>query len=75
MKTLQIATFGTDGQDAIAFGIKNFPIHKLILICFHEDKNKLSLIYSISILISFFNFSKGRGFSKNLSILSSENLS
>lgn len=40
MKTLQIATFGTDGQDAIAFGIKNFPIHKLILICFHEDKNK-----------------------------------
>ncbi len=40
MKTLQIATFGTDGQDAIAFGIKNFPIHKLILVCFHEDKNK-----------------------------------
>ena len=40
MNTLQIATFGTDGQDAIAFGIKNFPIHKLILICFHEDKNK-----------------------------------
>ena len=40
MKTLQIATFGTEGQDAIAFGIKNFPIHKLILICFHEDKNK-----------------------------------
>jgi hypothetical protein len=40
LKTLQIATFGTDGQDAIAFGIKNFPIHKLILICFHEDKNK-----------------------------------
>ena len=40
MKTLQIATFGAEGQDAIAFGIKNFPIHKLILICFHEDKNK-----------------------------------
>jgi hypothetical protein len=40
LKTLQIATFGTDGQDAIAFGIKNFPIHKLILICFREDKNK-----------------------------------
>ncbi len=40
MKTLQIATFGSDGQDAIAFGIKNFPIHKLILICFHEDKNR-----------------------------------
>ena len=40
MNTLQIATFGTEGQDAIAFGIKNFPIHKLILICFHEDRNK-----------------------------------
>jgi hypothetical protein len=40
LKTLQIATFGTEGQDAIAFGIKNFPIHKLILVCFHEDKNK-----------------------------------
>ena len=40
MKTLQIATFGTEEQEAIAFGIKNFPIHKLILICFHEDKNK-----------------------------------
>ena len=40
MKTLQIATFGTLEQEAIAFGIKNFPIHKLILICFHEDKNK-----------------------------------
>ncbi|MGI9012434.1 MAG: hypothetical protein ACR2F1_14785 [Nitrososphaeraceae archaeon] len=40
MKTLQIATFGIDGQDAIALGIKNFPIHKLILVCFHEDQNK-----------------------------------
>jgi hypothetical protein len=40
LNTLQIATFGTEGQDAIAFGIKNFPIHKLILICFHEDKNR-----------------------------------
>ena len=40
MKTLQIATFGTDGQHAIALGIKSFPIHKLILICFQEDKNK-----------------------------------
>jgi hypothetical protein len=40
MKTLQIATFGTDEQDAIGFGIKSFPIHKLVLLCFHEDKNK-----------------------------------
>ena len=40
MKTLQVATFGTDGQDAIAFGIKSFPVHKLVLLCFYEDKNK-----------------------------------
>jgi len=40
MKTLQIATFGSEGQDAIAYGIKSFPIHKLILLCFYKDKNK-----------------------------------
>lgn len=40
MKTLQIATFGNEGQDAIAFGIKSFPVHKLVLLCFYEDKNK-----------------------------------
>jgi hypothetical protein len=40
MKTLQIATFGPDGQDTIALGIKNFPVHKLVLLCFDEDKNK-----------------------------------
>lgn len=40
MKTLQIATFGTDGQDAIAFGIKSFPVHKLVLLCFYEDNKK-----------------------------------
>ena len=40
MKTLQIATFGSDGQDGIAIGIRSFPIHKLALICFSSDKNK-----------------------------------
>ncbi|MFB5600093.1 MAG: hypothetical protein ACE5SW_07715 [Nitrososphaeraceae archaeon] len=40
MKTLQIATFGSDGQDTIALGIKNFPVHKLVLLCFEEDKSK-----------------------------------
>ena len=40
MKTLQIATFGTDEQEAIAFGIRSFPIHKLVLLCFHEYKDK-----------------------------------
>jgi hypothetical protein len=40
MTTLQIATFGSDGQDGIALGIRSFPVHKLILICFSSDKNK-----------------------------------
>lgn len=40
MKTLQIATFGSDGQDGIALGIRSFSVHKLALICFSSDKNK-----------------------------------
>ncbi len=40
MKTLQIATFGEDDQDGIALGIRNFPIHNLIIICYEHDKNK-----------------------------------
>ena len=40
MKTLQIATFGSDGQDGIALGIRSFPVHKLALICFGSDKNR-----------------------------------
>lgn len=40
MKTLQIATFGSDGQDGIALGIRSFSVHKLALICFSADKNK-----------------------------------
>lgn len=39
-KTLQIATFGSDGQDGIALGIRSFSVHKLVLICFNSDKNK-----------------------------------
>ena len=38
--TLQIATFGRDGQEGIASGIRNFPIHKLALICFDSDKQR-----------------------------------
>jgi hypothetical protein len=38
--TLQIATFGSDGQEGIASGIRNFPIHKLALICFDSDKQR-----------------------------------
>jgi hypothetical protein len=40
IKTLQIATFGSDGQDGIALGIRSFSVHKLALICFSSDKNK-----------------------------------
>src|SRR5919198_2419222 len=38
--TLHIATFGRDGQEGIASGIRNFPIHKLALICFDSDKQR-----------------------------------
>lgn len=40
LKTLQIATFGSDGQDGIALGIRSFSVHKLALICFNSDKNR-----------------------------------
>jgi PII-like signaling protein len=40
MRTLQIATFGPDGQDGIALGIRSFSVHKLALICFSSDKNR-----------------------------------
>jgi len=40
MTTLQIATFGSDDQEGITLGIRSFPIHKLVLICFDSDKGK-----------------------------------
>jgi hypothetical protein len=40
MKTLQVATFGRDGQEGVASGIRNFPVHKLALICFDSDKQR-----------------------------------
>jgi hypothetical protein len=39
MQTLQIATFGDD-QDGITAGIRNFPIHKLALICYEHERSK-----------------------------------
>lgn len=39
MKTLQIASFGKEDQDGIALGIRNFPIDKLVLICFDTEKD------------------------------------
>ena len=40
LNTLQIATFGSDMQEGIAAGIRNFPVHKLVLICYSTDKQK-----------------------------------
>jgi hypothetical protein len=40
VSTIQIATFGSEGQEAIAAGIRNFPVHKLALICYESDKDK-----------------------------------
>lgn len=39
MRTLHIATFG-EGQDGIVAGIRNFPVHKLILLCYEDSKSK-----------------------------------
>ncbi|WP_337862672.1 hypothetical protein [Nitrososphaera sp.] len=40
LKTIQIATFGADDAEGIASGIRNFPVHKLALICYAADKQK-----------------------------------
>ena len=40
LNALQIATFGSDMQEGIAAGIRNFPVHKLILLCYSTDKQK-----------------------------------
>lgn len=40
LTTLQIATFGSDMQEGIAAGIRNFPIHKLALVCYNSDNQK-----------------------------------
>jgi hypothetical protein len=58
MKTLQIATFGKNDQDGVALGIRSFPVHKLVLICFDSDRKeadefstKIRNILGISITI------------------------
>ena len=38
-RVLQIATYGDD-EEGIALGIKNFPIHKLILLCYNNDTKR-----------------------------------
>ncbi|HXG74294.1 MAG TPA: DUF6293 family protein [Candidatus Nitrosotenuis sp.] len=39
-QTLQIATFGQD-KEGILTGIRNFPIHKLVLLHYEEDKKEV----------------------------------
>jgi hypothetical protein len=39
MRTIQIATFGDDSEGIVA-GIRNFPIHKLALLCYEHDASK-----------------------------------
>lgn len=40
LSTLQIATFGSEGQEGITLGIRSFPVQKVALICFDNDNNK-----------------------------------
>jgi hypothetical protein len=39
-QTIQIATFGEDREGILA-GIRNFPIHKLVLFHYQKDKNEV----------------------------------
>ncbi|MFQ5920949.1 MAG: hypothetical protein ACE5JV_02915, partial [Nitrososphaerales archaeon] len=39
-KTLQIATFGEREKEAIRAGLRNFPVHKLALLCYEDEKPK-----------------------------------
>jgi hypothetical protein len=41
LTTLQISTFGMDMQEGIAAGIRNFPVHKLVLICYSSENQKV----------------------------------
>ncbi len=50
--TIQIATFGED-QDGIVAGIRNFPVHKLVLLCYEDEK---SHVFSFIALFTINNF-------------------
>lgn len=41
LNTMQIATFGSEMQEGIAAGIRNFPVHKLVLLSYATDKQKV----------------------------------
>ena len=42
MNVLQIASTGKDSE-TVSIGIKNFPVHKLVLICLEEEKEAVEL--------------------------------
>jgi len=59
MGTLHIATFGPGEEEAIIAGIRNFPVHRLILICYDYDRQnaeafarKLSSFLGIRVTIT-----------------------
>jgi hypothetical protein len=63
MRTIQITTFG-EGQDGIVAGIRNFPVHKLALLYYEEDKAKVEefgrrIISTLGIPISYLPVSDG----------------
>ena len=62
LKTLQIATFGLDMQEGIAAGIRNFPVHKLVLICYASDNQRaeefarrIRTVLGVPVKITFVN--------------------
>ena len=62
MRVLQIATYGED-QEGITLGIKNFPIHKLTLICYENDKRRAEefgrrISSTLSIPVNYLEVSK-----------------
>ncbi len=58
-KTLHIATFGPGEEETIIAGIRNFPVHRLILVCYDSDRQnaeafarKLSSFLGIRVTIT-----------------------
>ncbi|GIU72066.1 MAG: hypothetical protein KatS3mg003_1545 [Candidatus Nitrosocaldaceae archaeon] len=81
MRVLQIATYGED-QEGITLGIKNFPIHKLILLCYEDDRKRAEefgrrISSTLSIPVNYLNVSENNVIKDTLekiaSILKEEN--
>lgn len=81
MRVLQIATYGED-QEGITLGIKNFPIHKLTLLCYEDDRKRAEefgrrISSTLSIPVNYLNVSENNVIKDTLekiaSILKEEN--